>query len=235
MISIIIPTLNEEQYLPRCLDSIKNQDSSDYEIIVADAGSKDATCAIAKSFGCRVVLGGLPAVGRNSGAQAARGSILLFLDSDTVLPPHFLSSTVTEFTTRRLGIAGFKIVLQSGNLFDRAMNYIFNVFVHAVVSFSPHACIATMATKKDHDTINGFDESVTFFEDLWYARMMAKVTKYGYINQAVYVSDRRYRSDGWFTYVKYVVAEFYTIFIDPIRSDIFRYKFNHYKKDDRVL
>ena len=43
MISIVIPTLNEEKYLPKLLVSIKKQHYKDYEIIVADAGSKDNT------------------------------------------------------------------------------------------------------------------------------------------------------------------------------------------------
>ena len=67
--SIIIPTYNEEEYLPVLLDSIKEQDFDDYEIIVADANSTDKTVEIAKDYGCIVVEGGLPAVGRNNGAK----------------------------------------------------------------------------------------------------------------------------------------------------------------------
>jgi len=83
MLSIIIPTLNEEKYLPFLLSSIKEQNFKDYEIILSDAGSEDRTIEIAKSYGCRVVKGGLPAKGRNQGARAAAGDLLLFLDSDT--------------------------------------------------------------------------------------------------------------------------------------------------------
>jgi glycosyltransferase involved in cell wall biosynthesis len=77
-ISIIIPTKNEETCLPKLLDSIKSQDFPDYEIIIADANSTDKTREIAKSYGCIVVDGGLPAVGRNRGAEVANGEILLF-------------------------------------------------------------------------------------------------------------------------------------------------------------
>ena len=89
MLSIIIPTLNEEKYLPPLLDSIKKQDYKDYEVIVADAGSKDKTVEIAKKYGCKVVKGGLLPAGRNRGAEASKGDLLLFLDSDIILPPHF--------------------------------------------------------------------------------------------------------------------------------------------------
>ena len=52
MLSIIIPTLNEEKYLPRLLESIKNQNFSDYEIIVSDGGSSDSTKQIALDNNC---------------------------------------------------------------------------------------------------------------------------------------------------------------------------------------
>lgn len=76
--SIVIPTYNEEEYLPKLLESIKMQSYDDYEIIVADANSNDRTREIAEEYGCIVVEGGLPAVGRNNGAKVAKGEIILF-------------------------------------------------------------------------------------------------------------------------------------------------------------
>ncbi len=74
MISIIIPTLNEEKYLPKLLRSIKEQDfKEELEIIVADANSEDKTREIAKKFSCKIVEGGLPAKARNEGAKIAKG------------------------------------------------------------------------------------------------------------------------------------------------------------------
>ena len=73
ILSIIIPTYNEEEYLPVLLESIKKQNFNDYEVIVADANSTDRTREIAKEYGCLIVDGGLPAVGRNNGAKVAKG------------------------------------------------------------------------------------------------------------------------------------------------------------------
>ncbi|MCK5373227.1 MAG: glycosyltransferase, partial [Candidatus Aenigmarchaeota archaeon] len=54
-LSIIIPTLNEEYYLPKLLESIKIQTYKDYEIIVSDSCSDDKTVDVAKSFGAKIV------------------------------------------------------------------------------------------------------------------------------------------------------------------------------------
>ncbi len=90
MVSIVIPTYNEERFLPRLLGSIEKQEFKDYEVIVADNHSRDATVEIALSHRARVVEDSLPAVARNRGAKVARGEYLLFLDADTVVPEGFL-------------------------------------------------------------------------------------------------------------------------------------------------
>ena len=111
MLSIIIPTLNEENYLPLLLAEIKKQDFDDYEIIVADANSGDDTLRVAKAFGCKVTQGGLPAKGRNEGAKIASGDLLLFIDADAVfLPENFLKDLVEKFQKRNLDIASLKFI-----------------------------------------------------------------------------------------------------------------------------
>ena len=92
MLSIIIPTLNEEKYLPLLLKSIKEQNVKDYEIIISDAQSTDKTLDIAKKNNCKIVLGGLPGKARNEGAKVAKGNLLLFLDADVLLGPNFLKN-----------------------------------------------------------------------------------------------------------------------------------------------
>jgi glycosyltransferase involved in cell wall biosynthesis len=79
-LSIIIPTLNEIAYLPHLLDALAMQNRLPDEIIVADAGSKDNTVELAQSRCVHVVHGGMPAVGRNVGARAAKGGLLSFFD-----------------------------------------------------------------------------------------------------------------------------------------------------------
>ncbi len=229
-LSIIIPTLNEEKYLPILLGSIKNQDFLDYEIIVADAGSKDKTIDIAKKYGCKIVEGGLLPFGRNRGADVAKGEVLLFLDADIFLPAHFLRNSFEDFERRNLGIAGFPIFPLSDKIIDKFWYRFFNLYSWILHKISPHCVAAIMARKEVHEKIGGFDEKIVFVEDYSYTREAAKVARFGLIKQPFFVSVRRFDKDGRFTIcLKYALAELHILFIGPIKSDIFNYKFGHYE------
>ncbi len=231
MLSIIIPTLNEEEKLPLLLDSIKKQSFSNYEIIIADGGSKDSTVETAKKYGCIVVNGGLVSVGRNNGAKAANGDILLFLDADVILPSSFLENAVNEFEKNKLGIAGFTLFPFNGKKIDKIAFNIFNKWTELTQKMSPHGVAAIMARKKIHDAIGGFDESIIFVEDYSYAKAAAKISKYKFIKEPFFTSIRRYEKDGRIkTYLKYFLAELHVLFLGPVRSDIFKYRFDHYNE-----
>ena len=136
--SIIIPTYNEEEYLPVLLKSIKKQDFDDYEIIVADANSTDKTREIAEEYGCIVVDGGLPAVGRNNGAEVAKGEYLLFLDSDLELTDEYLRNVLYEFQNEHLGIAITQMLPMSNKIEDKLFHDFANYFMISVEKIKPH-------------------------------------------------------------------------------------------------
>lgn len=233
MLSIIIPTLNEEDYLPNLLSSINKQTVKDYEVIIADAGSKDKTLSIAESFGCRIVPGGLPAKGRNEGAKAAKGDLLLFLDSDVVIPHEdFIENAVAIFKKKKLDIAIFTLSLVKGKQIDKIAVSVWNAWIVAMQKVFPHGACAFLVKKQLHDSLQGFDEGIRFAEDQHYVDRAGKTARLGIITEEpVYTSIRRYEKDGRFkTYIKYLLADMHIIFLGPIRTDILKYKFNHYKE-----
>lgn len=236
MLSIIIPTLNEEDYLPLALESIKRQDFSDYEIIVADAGSKDATVAIAQQYGCSVVPGGLPGKARNNGAKVAKGDTLFFLDADAILPDGFLKKSLDEFGARKLAIAGFCLIpYPKKKLSSFLLNFFYNSMIIILEKVLAHSAMGILIKKDLFEKINGFDEEIRLAEDHDLARRAAKHGKFGVVRAHVILfSDRRFKKEGWLSVgLKYFLCGLYVMFIGPIKSDIFNYRFNHYKEDKK--
>lgn len=240
MISIIIPTLNEKNYLPLLLESVKNQTLQDYEVIVADAGSKDGTREIAKKWGCKVIKGGMPAVGRNRGARIAKGDILFFMDSDVVLPKEFLEETLKEIKKRKIDIAGCYTQVLSDKNVDRFMYDLANLYFGISQFFKPKAaghCI--IAKKKIHQKINGFDEKIRVAEDFDYTERAAKVGKFRYLNShRIPVSVRRLDREGRMTMAtRYALIGIYFDLFGGVKSDsdAIDYKFAHYGEKKETL
>jgi len=233
MLSIIIPTLNEEKYLPSLLESIKRQNFKDLEVIIADADSKDKTVRIAKKYNCKIVRGGLPAKGRNEGAKLSHGDLFLFLDADTVLPEKFFEKVLKELKERNLGIASFFL---SPQLKRKSQNLLFNIFYNLPIlifeKILPHASQAILVKREIFERIGGFDEKIKFAEDHNFVRRARKNGKFGIIkSMKIFSSSRRFEKDGWIkTYLKYIFAELYMIFFGGIKKEIFKYKFGDYNK-----
>ncbi len=232
MISVIIPTLNEKKYLPFVLESLKKQNFNDYEIIVADAGSLDNTVSIAQKYGCRIVKGGLPARGRNEGAKFARGEWLFFLDADAVLPEKFFEKALEEIEKRKLDFAAFCLLPIGKKPFVRLTFNFYNWYIIMLEKILPHASQGILVKRDIFLKVGGYDETIKLAEDHDLARRAKKVGKYGIIKSCkIFISDRRFRKDGWFrTSFKYLLCELYMIFKGPVRTDIFKYQFNHYDK-----
>ena len=203
--SIIIPTYNEEEYLPVLLESIKKQNFDDYEIIVADANSTDKTREIAEDYGCIVVEGGLPAVGRNNGAKIAKGEYLLFLDSDLELTDDYLRDVLYEFRMERLGIAITQMLPISNKVDDKLFHDLANYFMISVEKIKPHGagCYGIIAKKKLHDECGGFDEELTFGEDTDYIERLGKKERFKVLRNAkIGVSTRRLEEEGIETLIR---------------------------------
>lgn len=217
--------------MPILLRSIRKQTVQPEEIIVADANSTDKTVAIARRFGCRVVSGGLPGVGRNRGAAAAKGEYILFLDSDVKLADqHFLERAEKEIAQRRLDFASCDVEPISKKKIDHAFHQFYNHFCRLLLPLHAHApgfCI--FAKRAKHEKLGGFDESVIFCEDHDYAQRCRKFGRFGYLDSVkVNVSTRRFDRDGRLNIaVKYTLGELHLITVGPVRHNHFKYEFGH--------
>jgi len=223
MISIIIPTLNEENHLPLLLQSIKNQDfKGEYEVIVADAGSSDKTIEIAR---------GLPAKGRNEGAKIAKGDLFLFVDADVILSKDFLRKAIEEFSSRNLDCAGFAAEPLNKAPIYKFIFWAYNSFAMLSERFFPLGWMAILTRREIHFKIKGFDEEIKIGEDHWYVKNAQKIGNFGVIKSAKIIgSTRRFEKDGTIiTCLKYIFVGLYMLFFGPPKRNIIKYEFNHYK------
>jgi glycosyltransferase involved in cell wall biosynthesis len=98
-VSVIIPVYNLDKYIGRCLDSLLNQDFSDYEIIVVNDGSTDNTETVCKEYENKYPIiklinkknGGVSSA-RNEGINASSGDYLMFVDGDDYVTENYIST-----------------------------------------------------------------------------------------------------------------------------------------------
>lgn len=236
MLSIIIPTLNEQNFLPFLLKSIKDSLATRpglVEVIVADAGSEDKTKEIAKKYNCKIVNGGLPAVGRNKGAKKAKGDLLLFLDADVILPKDFFKRALEEFKKKNLDVAAFRLEPQSKRKIHKIIYEIFYNWVILVSEkYLAHGAQAILVKKDIYEIVGGFDEEIKFAEDQSFIRKAKKFGNFGILRSVKVLSSiRRFEKEGWIPlYLKYVLAEIYMILFGDIKKNIFKYEFGHFEK-----
>lgn len=235
MISIIIPTLNEEKYLPRLLESIKQQDFFDYEIIVSDGGSLDKTHSIAHSYSAKLIINDkikCPSAQRNNGAKAARGEVLLFLDADSVLPVNFLKLAYEEFKKYGLVAASFYIKFNPEKFHYKLYSFISNlIFLLKQKTKNPAGIGAgLMANKSVHDKISGFDLNVLLAEDYDYCARMVKYGKFRIIKSCrLLYSARRLEKEGfWLAGWKWLKMGWFTLTNRKIKKQIVKYDFGKF-------
>jgi len=226
MLSIIIITKNEEKMLPRLLESIKEQGYKEYEVIVSDSNSADNTREIAKKYGCKIVEGGLPSIGRNNGAKSAKGDILLFLDADVLLPKNFLDKNTEEFNRKKLVAATTIYLPLSAKFLDKLLFHFYNMLARILQYISPHAAGFCIFCRKDiFIKIGGFDEKIRFAED---HNLVSKSIRYGKFRllkgAPLYCDVRRLEKEGRLrTIIKYLVAGLHRFIKGEIYDPPFSY------------
>lgn len=240
-ISIVVITLNEEKRIGRLLEDLSKQSHRNFEVIVVDSNSDDNTCEVAQGFEKA-----LPALsvhkmeargtslGRNTGAKLASHERILFLDADVHLEPTFLTNALHQLEKRKLEVAGVYMSAEELSIGYRLGYGIFNAGLFLTSFFFPTAVGACLfSTKRAHEEINGFDESIVLCEDCDYVRRASETWRYRMLPTSFWFDPRRLEQDGFFnmglTYLKANVRRF---FFGEMRNNEMEYKFDHYKDVD---
>ena len=189
--SVIIPTLNEEKYLPPVLEHLKKFDE-DLEIIIADGGSEDTTVKIAERFNvkvCRSEKG--KGIQLNNGAGCAKGAVLIFLHADTFLPLNAFSLINEYLLVRKVEIAAFKMKFDKESFLMDIYSW-FTKFDSIFTTFGDQVIVIR---REFFNELNGFP-NLTLFEDVELCRKARSKTKIYKLPAFVTTSARRFETKG---------------------------------------
>lgn len=178
-ISVLIPAYNEAELIGGTVDSVHRSFAavghSAYEIIVCDNNSTDATAAIARKNGARVVFESHNQIARarNAAANAARGEWLIFLDADTPLGAELLRETIASFRSGKIGAGGAVVRLDADRL-PRRIRAIVSTW-NAISKAGKLAAGAYLFCRRDAwAETGGFDESFYASEEIWFSRKLTR-------------------------------------------------------------
>lgn len=168
-ISFVIPAHNEAVTLKNLINSIKANVELDFECIVVDNGSTDATQSVALEAGAQVIHlqeKVFPSVARNIGSRHAKGEILVFLDGDTRLTVEWgetLKREVSELIKNPMILTGARVVTPEREKCSWIETYWFAPMAEDPVSYINGANIIT--TKTAYSFLGGMNESMATGED----------------------------------------------------------------------
>jgi len=209
MISIIIPTYNEEKYLEKTLSQIKKL-TLPYELIVTDDKSVDKTIEIAEKFTDKVLSANTKhptiAANRNAGAEVATGDFFVFIDGDSYIrdPDIFFNEALKRFSENKKLVAltsNLRALPEVETLTDKFMFEIFN-WVHRFKNNILHTGEAIgkfqMMKSESFKKVGGFRGDLVTRED---GDMFYRLSRIGQTycdpKLTVYHTARRAHAVGW--------------------------------------
>ncbi len=165
LVSVIIPTYNEEKDIVQCLESIEKQTYKHIEILIVDDGSTDKTREIVQQYK-RVRLipqahqG--PGAARNLGAKNAKGEILVLIDADMVLFPDYVEKLTKPIANNEtLGT----IESIQYNVHDTKMQECWGKEVRTVQLEGINSATVRGIAKEDFLNLGGFDKKYGYADD----------------------------------------------------------------------
>lgn len=203
-LSIIIPVYNGALLLPRCLDSIFNQETQySYEVILVDDGSTDNSVELIKARKePNIVLyqqqNAGPAAARNKGVELAKGKYCAYLDADDYWNEGYIEKTVSFLEKHKECIAvtvGQRIKNTSGDHFipsqwiEIGKDFILNDFFTEWAKYQFVGTCSTTMRIESVRNIGGQRLDLRCMEDWNFWFRLATCGKWGFIASVLYVSD----------------------------------------------
>ena len=215
--SIIIPTLNEEHYVPHLLADLDRQATKDFEVIIVDASSTDKTKEKALEFQNKFPVQFLispkknVSFQRNFGAQKAKGEYCVFLDADVRLTKDFLTQIKLATQRKHNGLFLPYMLPEDTSQKTKVMISFVNTLIRMSQTYGkPLAPGGNLIVSADvFKKVGGFSEDVFISEDHDFVRRAYKMGFKARIlrNAKLYISMRRSKAEGDMALIyKYILA-----------------------------
>ena len=196
MISFIVPAYNEALLIGATLDGLHQAARAvgeDYEIVVVDDASTDDTALIAERYGVRVVSVAHRQIAatRNSGARAAQGELLIFVDADTIVNEAVVRAA---FDALRGGAVGGGAAVAFEGAVPLYGRLLLPILVRLFRATRWAAGCFVFCTRAAFVAAGGFDEAFYCAEELVFSRALKRQGRFVVLRQAVTTSGRKLRT-----------------------------------------
>lgn len=191
--SVIIPTLNEEDYIGTTLDRLQDARARGHEVILVDGGSTDGTCRVAAGLADQLLACAPGRAGQmNYGARSAHGDVFIFLHADTMLHGEF-DGILDKTGVSRQSWGHFDIRLSGNHVMFRCIEKMMNLRVRLTgIVTGDHAIFAGSHVFRQ---VNGYAD-IPLMEDVEMTERLNKLSSPVRIRQAVTSSSRRWEKHG---------------------------------------
>ncbi len=233
--SVVIPTLNEENYLPRLLKDLGKQAYQNFEVLIVDGYSLDETIEKAKEYQKTLPLRLFESnkknvsAQRNFGATQAKGKYLVFLDADTRIKPTFLKKLLNSIEKNKGLLFIPYITTEKNDSEYKPLLDLSNLLVEFSQNIKRRFSLggAIIAEKHFFELVGGFNEKIYLSEDHELVQRMAQWgvnAKFMRDNQVTFCL-RRIKKEGQikFFYKYFVAASRRFILNEEIKNKIFEY------------
>lgn len=235
--SFVIPTLNEELFLPKLLQSLSKQKADNFEVIIIDGFSEDRTKSAAQEYAKKMPITFMQhkarnvSIQKNFGANLAKGKYIIFLDADNMLPPLYTKKAESIIEKKKGLVFNPYYQLYEKKEFQEMQLVVplWNRFVELSQNTAkPFSIGAGMIWERNfYLLIGGFDEKAPFAEDheLIRAAHAWGVKAKTLPNLYMIVSIRRMKKEGRLPlYYKYITAHWHLLFKEKIDKAMFTYE-----------
>lgn len=193
VLSVVIPTLNEESCIAALLADVAALRVR-HEVVVVDGGSEDATVALARRAGARVLRAGHGRGGQlRAGARAARGEILCFLHADVRLEAAARGELERLVRAREPGAHAFRLSIAAPGIAYRMVEAGANL--RSRYAQLPYGDQGLVVYRRDYLAAGGYPP-LPLMEDVALARRLRRITRIHLLPVSIRVSGRRWQRRG---------------------------------------